>query len=161
MPRNAVRPVATPSANAPGKLRCNDDRPAWHRRSTGACKSCGAAACVQQLRRNHVEAARACCPLQPQSVESAKQVNRSADYAEGVGDAGETVCFLADTSCQWDFREFRVRRGQEFRGKEIRDAVVAPLPPPCVNPWGRDAAPWFGITGETHRALPWVRITGC
>ena len=87
--------------------------------------------------------------------------SRSADYAEGVRDAGETVLLLADTSCQWDFREFRVRRGQEFRGKEIRDAVVASLPPPCVNPWGRGSAPWFGITGETHRALPWVRITGC
>ena len=82
--------------------------------------------------------------------------SRSAGYAEGVRDAGETVCFLADTSCQWDFREFRVRRGMGFR-----DAVVASLPPPCISPWGRGSAPWFGITGETHRALPWVRCTGC
>ena len=87
--------------------------------------------------------------------------SRSADYAEGVRDAGETVLLLADTSCQWDFREFRVRRGQGFRGKGIRDAVVASLPPPCISPWGQGSAPWFGITGETHRALPWVRITGC
>ena len=165
--RNAVRPVATPSANAPGKLRCNDDRPAWHRRSTGACKSCGAAACVQQLRRSHGEAARACCPLQPQCVESAKQVNRSAGYAEGVRDAGETVLFLADTSWQWDFREFRVRRGQGFCGKETRDAVVCPVATSVhqsvgkrVPPW-IEMPPWIGITGETHRALPWVRITGC
>ena len=87
--------------------------------------------------------------------------SRSADYAEGVRDAGETVLLLADTSCQYDFREFRVRRGQGFCGNGIRDAVVAPLPPPCISPWGEGSAPWFGIPGETHRALPWVRITGC
>ena len=81
--------------------------------------------------------------------------SRSADYAEGVRDAGETVLLLADTSCQWDFREFRVRRGQGFRGKGIRDAVVASLPPPCISPWGRGSAPWFGSPCKAHRALPW------
>ena len=86
--------------------------------------------------------------------------SRSANETEGKELPGYRLG-LVDTSCQWDFREFRVRRGQGFRGKEIRDAVVASLPPPCVNPWGRGSAPWFGITGETHRALPWVRITGC
>ena len=105
-----------------GKLRGNDERPVCRCSETGACQSSGAAVCVQQLRRNHGEAAGACCPLQPQSVESAKQVNRSADYAEGVRDTGETVLGLADTSCQWDFREFRVRRG-----KGIWDAVICPV----------------------------------
>ena len=108
---NAVRPMATSSATAPRKLRCNGKRPVCCCSETGACQSCGAAACVQQLRRSRGEAAGACCSLQPQSEESAKRVNRSADYAEGVWDSGETVLFLAATSRQWDFREFRVRCG--------------------------------------------------
>ena len=50
------------------------ERPVCCCRATGARGSRGAAACVQQLRRSRGEAAGACCPLQPQSVESAKQV---------------------------------------------------------------------------------------
>ena len=61
-----------------------------------------------------------------------QQLRRSE--AEGK-ELPDTVLGLADTSCQWDFREFRVRRGQGFRGKGIRDAVVVPLPPPCISPW--------------------------
>ena len=56
------------------KLRCNGRRPVCCCRATGARGSCGAAACVQQLRRSHGEAAGACCTLQPQSAGSAKQV---------------------------------------------------------------------------------------
>ena len=55
-------------------------------------------------------------------VGNAKQVNRSAGDAEEVRDAGETVPGLADTSCQWDCREFGVCRGMGFR-----DAVVNPV----------------------------------
>ena len=73
----------------------------------------------------------------------------------------DTVLGLADTSWRWDFREFRVCRDKGFCGKGIRDAVVGPVPPPCINLWNRGLATWVGIPGETHRALPWVRITGC
>ncbi len=68
------------------ELRCNGKRPVCCCSATGARGSCGAAACVQQLRRRRGEAAGACCPLQPQGVESAKQVQplRSETKGEGI-----------------------------------------------------------------------------
>ena len=73
--------------------------------------------------------------------------SRSAGYAEGVRDTGETVLFLADTSCQWDFRE-----SATCRGKGIRDAVVASV-----------ATSVHQSVGKGFRALGWdtVRSAPC
>ena len=67
------------------ELRCDDMRPARCCSATGARRSCGAAACVQQLSRSHGEAAGACRPLQPQSAESAKQVQPYYRRVRGRG----------------------------------------------------------------------------
>ncbi len=64
----------------------------------------------------------------------------------------DTVLGLADTSCQWDYREFRVCRGKGIRGKGIRDAVVAPVATSVIQ-----------SVGSGFRALGWdaVRSAPC
>ncbi len=80
-------------------LRCNCKRPVCCCSATGARGSCGAAACVQQRRRRRGEAAGACCPLQPQGVESANQVQPLRSETKWDGIPGSPCWFRLPPPC--------------------------------------------------------------
>ena len=135
------------------KLRCNGERPACRCRMTGACRSCGAANCVQKLRRRRLEAAGALSTLQPQGEEIAKHTSRSAGETEGKG-LRDAVLGLVATSYRWYYLEANDRRG-----KGVRDAVcsgchlrvsVRGVGLPRLG-WGCRAMGW--VPGEAHGAL--------
>ncbi len=68
----------------------------------------------------------------------------------------DTVLGLADTSWQWDYREFRV-----CRGKGIRDAVVASVATSVIQSVGQGlrALGWDAVRSAPRTSV--VRTTGC